>query len=99
MTTGNNTVRFNPNLYRDGKVCLSILGSDISPPVSSHLSLSLSSLEQNLDWTRLDAGSVFILSPDLHSILDDRETLSQRTGLRTSTICFAERLDLRLEFT
>lgn len=26
MTTGNNTVRFNPNLYRNGKVCLSILG-------------------------------------------------------------------------
>lgn len=26
LTTGNNTVRFNPNLYRNGKVCLSILG-------------------------------------------------------------------------
>lgn len=26
MTTGNNTVRFNPNFYRNGKVCLSILG-------------------------------------------------------------------------
>ncbi|KAK2111734.1 ubiquitin-conjugating enzyme E2 Ze [Saguinus oedipus] len=27
MTTGNNTVRFNPNFYRNGKVCLSILGT------------------------------------------------------------------------
>eukprot|EP00020_Sapocribrum_chincoteaguense_P000263 CAMPEP_0170752206 /NCGR_PEP_ID=MMETSP0437-20130122/11849_1 /TAXON_ID=0 /ORGANISM="Sexangularia sp." /LENGTH=1243 /DNA_ID=CAMNT_0011091269 /DNA_START=39 /DNA_END=3769 /DNA_ORIENTATION=- len=26
-TTGNGTVRFNPNLYNDGKVCLSILGT------------------------------------------------------------------------
>ncbi|XP_035260838.1 probable ubiquitin-conjugating enzyme E2 25 isoform X2 [Anguilla anguilla] len=26
ITTGNNTVRFNPNFYRNGKVCLSILG-------------------------------------------------------------------------
>ena len=26
MTTGGGTVRFNPNLYRNGKVCLSILG-------------------------------------------------------------------------
>ncbi|XP_003390484.1 PREDICTED: ubiquitin-conjugating enzyme E2 Z-like [Amphimedon queenslandica] len=27
MTTGSGTVRFNPNLYRNGKVCLSILGT------------------------------------------------------------------------
>lgn len=26
MTTGNGTVRFNPNLYKNGKICLSILG-------------------------------------------------------------------------
>ncbi|PIK52448.1 hypothetical protein BSL78_10652 [Apostichopus japonicus] len=27
IMTGNNTVRFNPNLYKDGKVCLSLLGT------------------------------------------------------------------------
>jgi ubiquitin-conjugating enzyme E2 Z len=27
MTTGGGTVRFNPNLYKCGKVCLSILGT------------------------------------------------------------------------
>jgi len=27
QTTGGRTVRFNPNLYRDGKVCLSLLGT------------------------------------------------------------------------
>ncbi|PIK52451.1 putative ubiquitin-conjugating enzyme E2 Z [Apostichopus japonicus] len=27
LTTGNNSVRFNPNLYHSGKVCLSILGT------------------------------------------------------------------------
>ena len=26
-TTGNGTVRFNPNLYNSGKVCLSLLGT------------------------------------------------------------------------
>ena len=26
-TTGGGTVRFNPNLYKDGKVCLSLLGT------------------------------------------------------------------------
>jgi len=26
-TTGNGQVRFNPNLYSDGKVCLSLLGT------------------------------------------------------------------------
>lgn len=26
-TTGGGTVRFNPNLYENGKVCLSLLGS------------------------------------------------------------------------
>jgi ubiquitin-conjugating enzyme E2 Z len=26
MTTAGGTVRFNPNLYADGKVCLSVLG-------------------------------------------------------------------------
>ena len=27
MTTSNGLVRFNPNLYKNGKVCLSILGT------------------------------------------------------------------------
>jgi len=30
-TTGNGTVRFNPNLYNDGKVCLSLLGTWSGP--------------------------------------------------------------------
>lgn len=30
-TTGNGTVRFNPNLYKDGKVCLSLLGTFPGP--------------------------------------------------------------------
>jgi ubiquitin-protein ligase len=27
ITTGNGKIRFNPNLYPDGKVCLSLLGT------------------------------------------------------------------------
>lgn len=49
MTTGNNTVRFNPNLYRNGKVCLSILGTWSGPGWSpaqciSSLLISIQSL-------------------------------------------------------
>ncbi|XP_064396848.1 ubiquitin-conjugating enzyme E2 Z-like [Halichondria panicea] len=39
MTTGCGTVRFNPNLYRNGKVCLSILGTWHGPPWSPTQSL------------------------------------------------------------
>jgi len=41
MTTGQNTIRFNPNLYADGKVCLSLLGTWNGPgwdPMQSNLS-------------------------------------------------------------
>ncbi|XP_046665358.1 ubiquitin-conjugating enzyme E2 Z-like [Homalodisca vitripennis] len=40
MTTGGNTVRFNPNLYNSGKVCLSILGTWNGPEWSPALTLS-----------------------------------------------------------
>lgn len=55
-TTGNGKIRFNPNLYSDGKVCLSLLGTwsgssveKWDPKVSSlvQLFLSLSSLVMN----------------------------------------------------
>ncbi|XP_076456156.1 ubiquitin-conjugating enzyme E2 Z-like isoform X2 [Babylonia areolata] len=40
MTTGNGMVRFNPNLYKNGKVCLSILGTWSGPAWSPAQSLS-----------------------------------------------------------
>ncbi|RWS20709.1 ubiquitin-conjugating enzyme-like protein, partial [Leptotrombidium deliense] len=40
MTTCNETVRFNPNIYRNGKVCLSILGTWTGPAWSPALTLS-----------------------------------------------------------
>ncbi|MGH0184081.1 UNVERIFIED_CONTAM: hypothetical protein FKN15_013917 [Acipenser sinensis] len=40
MTTGNSTVRFNPNFYRNGKVCLSILGTWTGPAWSPAQSIS-----------------------------------------------------------
>lgn len=40
MTTGKETVRFNPNLYRNGKVCLSILGTWSGPGWSPANNLS-----------------------------------------------------------
>lgn len=40
MTTGGGRVRFNPNLYKDGKVCLSILGTWTGPGWSPAQSLS-----------------------------------------------------------
>ncbi|KAJ9595540.1 hypothetical protein L9F63_013305, partial [Diploptera punctata] len=40
MTTGAGTVRFNPNLYKCGKICLSILGTWTGPSWSPAQSLS-----------------------------------------------------------
>jgi len=40
LTTGEGTVRFNPNFYKSGKVCLSILGTWSGPSWSPALSLS-----------------------------------------------------------
>ena len=40
MTTGGGCVRFNPNLYANGKVCLSILGTWAGPGWSSALTIS-----------------------------------------------------------
>ncbi|XP_022108193.1 ubiquitin-conjugating enzyme E2 Z-like isoform X2 [Acanthaster planci] len=40
VTTGEGKVRFNPNLYRNGKVCLSILGTWTGPAWSPAQSLS-----------------------------------------------------------
>jgi ubiquitin-conjugating enzyme E2 Z len=40
MTTGGGVVRFNPNLYVDGKVCISILGTTAGPGWSPSSSIS-----------------------------------------------------------
>lgn len=40
MTTGGGTVRFNPNMYKCGKICLSILGTWTGPSWSPAQSLS-----------------------------------------------------------
>lgn len=39
MTTGDGHVRFNPNLYESGKVCLSILGTWQGPPWTPAMNL------------------------------------------------------------
>lgn len=52
MTTGGGQIRFNPNLYADGKVCLSLLGTwrgnstteNWNPEVSTILQVMLSIL-------------------------------------------------------
>lgn len=41
MTTGGGRVRFNPNLYSNGKVCLSILGTWSGPPWTPAMTLSV----------------------------------------------------------
>lgn len=40
LTTGGGTVRFNPNLYACGKVCLSILGTWSGPPWTPAMNIS-----------------------------------------------------------
>lgn len=48
MTTGGGQVRFNPNLYIDGKVCLSLLGLTFSQDESQRWNPEQSSLGQIL---------------------------------------------------
>lgn len=48
MTTGGGQVRFGPNLYQDGKVCLSLLGTFHAGDVSQQWNPSISSLAQIL---------------------------------------------------
>ncbi|XP_013383358.1 uncharacterized protein LOC106153808 isoform X1 [Lingula anatina] len=48
VTTGNGTVRFNPNLYADGKVCLSLLGTWHGGDASEKWNPKTSSLYQVL---------------------------------------------------
>jgi len=48
QTTGNGTVRFNPNLYNCGKVCLSLLGTWHGDNQSSKWNASTSSIHQVL---------------------------------------------------
>lgn len=46
MTTGGGQVRFNPNLYVDGKVCISLLGSTNASDESQRWNPNVSSLAQ-----------------------------------------------------
>ena len=48
MTTGGGQVRFNPNLYVDGKVCLSLLGLTFAQDESQRWKAGTSSLAQVL---------------------------------------------------
>jgi len=48
LTTGQGTVRFNPNLYADGKVCLSLLGTFNGRGVNEKWQPGISSLYQIL---------------------------------------------------
>ena len=44
MTTGGNKVRFNPNLYDSGKVCLSLLGTWSGGKMKNGIKLLICSL-------------------------------------------------------
>ena len=48
MTTGGGTIRFHPNLYNDGKVCLSLLGTTSAGDTSQRWNPAHSSLAQVL---------------------------------------------------
>jgi len=73
LTTGNNTVRFNPNFYKTGKVCLSILGTWAGPSWSP--ALSLSSLLISIQASFLNANYAFQFFSS--AVLDDRQAVPQ----------------------
>lgn len=54
-TTGRHTVRFNPNLYHDGKVCLSVLNTWHGRPEekwNAHTSSFLQVIESFILWIK-----------------------------------------------
>lgn len=71
MTTGNNTVRFNPNLYRNGKVCLSILGyAFISLRKSSHFIPFIFSTWSGPSWSPAQCISSLLIS--IQSLMSEK---------------------------
>lgn len=87
LTTGGGTVRFNPNLYRNGKVCLSILGTWSGPgwtPVQTLASvlLSIQSLMNEKPYTN-EPGFEQAHS---QAVLDDYNDVIAHETLRVSVL-------------
>jgi ubiquitin-protein ligase len=87
LTTGAGTFYFNPNLYQEGKVCLSLLGTWEGPgwdPETCTLLQLLVSLQ----------GMVFVdfpleNEPEYQGQVEIEESLSYNSGIRHATLQFA----------
>mmetsp|Transcript_25936 Transcript_25936/g.32338 ORF Transcript_25936/g.32338 Transcript_25936/m.32338 type:complete len:639 (-) Transcript_25936:58-1974(-) len=91
VTTGGGTVRFNPNLYQCGKVCLSLLGTWQGPgwdPQTSSLLQVLVSIQS----------LIFVPDPyfnepgyerDINTVLGKKRSENYNNGVRRDTLCHA----------
>jgi len=81
MTTGGGRVRFNPNLYKDGKVCLSLLGTWTGPswdPKSSTLLQVIVSIQ-----------SLILVSDPYFNEPGVEATMNTSSGLFSVYLCLA----------
>jgi baculoviral IAP repeat-containing protein 6 len=95
LTTGGGTVRFNPNLYKCGKVCLSLLGTWAGPgwvPGESNLYQVIVSIQGQI----LGVSKPVYNEPGVEIAASTRDDLMERTsanggweGLRIATIQWA----------
>lgn len=74
-TTGRHTVRFNPNLYNDGKVCLSVLNTWHGRPEEKWNAHTSSFLQVSIDIDQSGVYSSYIIDRMLKQVLVSIQSL------------------------
>jgi len=87
VTTGHGQVRFNPNLYNDGKVCLSLLGTWSGPGWDPQVSTILQVLVSIQAMVFVDYP--YTNEPSYESQGQSDQSLAYNKGLRQATMKFA----------
>ncbi|GAB5360256.1 hypothetical protein AAMO2058_000612100 [Amorphochlora amoebiformis] len=88
ITTNHGTVRFNPNLYSNGKVCLSLLGTWSGPgwdPAYSNILQVLLSIQSMI----LGAPEPVVNEPSWGSYRNTERSFAYNADLHCNTIAFA----------
>jgi len=87
VTTGHGQVRFNPNLYNDGKVCLSLLGTWSGPGWDPQVSTILQVLVSIQAMVFVDYP--YTNEPSYESQGQSEQSHAYNKGLRQATVKFA----------
>jgi ubiquitin-protein ligase len=86
-TTGNGQFRFNPNLYNNGKVCLSLLGTWSGPGWDPQVSTILQLLVSVQAMILVDYP--YENEPSYASMRFSEDSLAYNTGIRHATVLYA----------